>query len=62
MPVTAYVEHVAVGGVLPEMPLFLDADTYINAPLETTYQVTWAARWRAVLERPAPAPRRKRRR
>jgi hypothetical protein len=64
-PVTVYLEHVAVGGVLPDMPLFLDPDTYIHTPLETTYQTTWRgtpARWRAVLERPAQFPRRKRRR
>ncbi len=64
-PVTAYLEHVAVGARLPDMPLFLDPDTYIHTPLETTYQATWRgtpARWRAVLEQPALSPRRKRRR
>jgi len=53
-PVVAYVEHVAVGGVLQDMPLFLDPDTYINPPLEATYHVAWLgtpARWREVLER-----------
>jgi len=64
-PVKAYLEHVAEGGVLPDMPLFLDPDTYIPTPLETTYRATWRgtpARWRVVLERPAKSPRRKRRR
>ena len=38
---TAYVEAVAVGDPLPPMPVFLDADTYVNAPLEETYMRTW---------------------
>ncbi len=35
--ITAYVEPVAVGDVLPDMPLFLEAEFYINLPLESTY-------------------------
>ncbi len=42
MPQTAYVEPVAVGDPLPSLPLFLTPGTYIPAPLETTYQATWA--------------------
>jgi len=39
---TAYVEPVAVGEKLPsEMPIFLDSEFYIPAPLEATYQATW---------------------
>ena len=38
---TAYVEPVAVGDPLPPMPLFLDASTYVPAPLEDTYARTW---------------------
>jgi Protein of unknown function (DUF4058) len=34
----AYVEPVAVGDVLPDMPIFLKPGKYILAPLETTYQ------------------------
>jgi hypothetical protein len=41
MPKTAYVEPVAVGDPLPSLPIFLDLDTYVPAPLETTYQTTW---------------------
>ncbi len=41
-PQTAYVEPVAVGDPLPAMPIFLDPGTYVPAPLETTYQTTWA--------------------
>jgi hypothetical protein len=41
---TAYVEPVAVGDVLPSnLPLFLDPDTYVIAPLEDAYQTTWNA-------------------
>jgi hypothetical protein len=41
VPLTAYVEPVAVGDRLPELPVFLDAGTYVPAPLETTYETTW---------------------
>jgi hypothetical protein len=40
---TAYVEPVAVGDVLPEMPLFLDPEHYVPAPLEATYRTAWNA-------------------
>jgi Protein of unknown function (DUF4058) len=39
----AYVEPIAVGDVLPEMPLFLEPEFYIHAPLDSTYQTTWSA-------------------
>ena len=38
---TAYVEPVAVGDRLPEMPLFLRGEWHIGTPLEETYQTTW---------------------
>jgi Protein of unknown function (DUF4058) len=37
----AYIEPVAVGDVLPDMPLFLRSGFYVPAPLEATYQTTW---------------------
>jgi len=37
----AYVEPVAVGDSLPDMPLFLEPEEYVWAPLEATYQLTW---------------------
>jgi hypothetical protein len=49
---TAYVEPIAVGDVLPSMPLFLDPETYVKVPLEPTYREAWSgesARWQAVL-------------
>lgn len=41
VPVTAYVEPVAVTSPLPDMPLFLDANWYLDVPLEETYNETW---------------------
>ena len=43
-PQFAYVEPVGVGDLLPSLPIFLDASTYVPAPLEATYQVTWEKR------------------
>jgi hypothetical protein len=40
-PRVAYVEFVAVGDALPNMPLFLKSEVYVPAPLEATYQATW---------------------
>lgn len=50
---TAYVQPVAVGSPLPDMPLFLDPGYYVPTPLDATYQQSWAgfpARWKAPLE------------
>lgn len=33
----AYLEYAAVGQSLPDVPLFLDGDVFVNVPLETTY-------------------------
>ncbi len=38
----AYVEPLAVGDVMPDMPLFLVEGGYIRVPLEATYQATWS--------------------
>lgn len=49
----AYVEPVAVGDVLPDMPLFLVPGGHILVPLEATYLQAWEgvpARWRKVIE------------
>jgi hypothetical protein len=37
----AYVEPVAVGDVLPDMPIFLRPGKHVPAPLEATYQTAW---------------------
>jgi hypothetical protein len=52
----AFAEFVAVDDELPEMPLFLEAETYVNVPLETTYQAAYRGfprRWKRVLDEPA---------
>jgi hypothetical protein len=56
-PRVAYVESVAVGNVLPAMPLFLQPEVYVPAPLEDSYQTAWddfPAALRGLLE---PTPR-----
>ncbi len=50
---TAYVEPAAVGDPLPEVPLFLEPETYISLPLEETYQAAWRGfpqRWQKILQ------------
>lgn len=37
----AYLEQVAVGDALPDMPLFLDPEWYVNVPLEATYRAAY---------------------
>ena len=49
-PQTAYVENVAVGDALPDMPLFLRSEFYVRVPLEATYAASWDA-FPAVLKR-----------
>jgi len=49
----AFVEPVAAGAALPDMPVFLNTGTYVPVPLEATYQAAWRAvpaRWRKMLE------------
>jgi len=59
-PRVAYVEPVAVGDALFDMPLFLKPEFYVPAPLEATYQTTWnafPAVLKGLLEGPAAPPR-----
>jgi hypothetical protein len=54
-PTTFYVEPVAVGDALVDMPLFLAPDSYVSVPLAVTYEAAFrgAPRWlRDVLELP----------
>jgi hypothetical protein len=49
----AYLEHVALGASLPDMPLFLHPERYVAVPLEATYQAAFEGTpevSRAVLE------------
>ncbi|HEY2416216.1 MAG TPA: DUF4058 family protein [Pirellulaceae bacterium] len=51
--IRCFVQHVAVGERLPEMPLFLKWDGQVPVPLERTYGAAVEAmprRWRKVLE------------
>ena len=50
-PVTAYVDPVAVGDPLPDAHLFLAPGWYVNVPLETTYQASWAETPQPIRER-----------
>lgn len=57
--VVAYREQRAVGEELPEMPLFLISDQYVNLPLAPCYQQTVEGMppfWREVLEGRDPSP------
>src|SRR5262249_1818664 len=40
-PRVAYFEPVAVGDMLPQMPLFLKSESYVLPPLEATYGTAW---------------------
>ena len=49
---TAYFEPLSAGAALPDMPLFLTPERYVNVPLEATYQTAWRGvpqRWKRVL-------------
>lgn len=54
----AFIEPLAVGDALPEMPLFLTPDVYVPVPLDPTYRSAWEAVpavWRDVLDPPPAA-------
>ena len=49
----AFIEPVSVSDDLPDLPLFLDPESYISLPLAKTYQAAWEcvpSYWRAQLE------------
>lgn len=51
--VEMYIEHLAIGAPLPDMPLFLSPDRYVNVTLEQTSAAAYAGMprfWRDVLE------------
>jgi len=58
----AFIEPVAVGDSLPDMPLFLTREVYVPVPLEATYQSAWdgmPAYWRDMLTSESIAERSK---
>lgn len=49
----AFIDFLAVGQSLPQMPLFLTPDVYVTLPLEATYELAWESMpkyWRGVLD------------
>lgn len=53
--VRTYLEPLAVGDFLPDMPVFLHPGLYIDVPLEATYMAAWEAvpkRWQKVIAAP----------
>ena len=51
----AYVEPIAVGDAMIDMPLFLRPGAHVLVPLEQTYAAAWEGvprRWREVVEQP----------
>ena len=51
----AYVEPVAVGDALPDMPVFFAANQYVGCPLEATYETAWR-QFPAPLKKPLEGP------
>src|SRR5262249_3479763 len=55
-PITgAYLDTVAIGASLPEMPLYIEPARYVSVPLEGTYNAAFTAlprRWQQVLDPP----------
>ena len=38
---SVYIDEIGVGDSLPELPLFLAEDRFVNVPLESTYTTSW---------------------
>jgi hypothetical protein len=55
-PHAAYIEPVAVGGPLTDMPLFLKPHLHVPAPLEATYRTTWEDFFPAPMQRLLETP------
>lgn len=51
-PIQIWAEHLQVGDALPDVPLFLTPERYVDLPLESTYAASWDGTpqvWRDVL-------------
>lgn len=62
-PVEAWIEHLAAGDTMIDMPLFLREDFYVNVPLQATYDQSFLGVpevFRAMLEKPSNGKKRKR--
>jgi hypothetical protein len=51
---TAYVDELAVGDLLPDAPLFLAPGWYVNVPLEQTYMASWDVTPKPIRDLAAP--------
>jgi hypothetical protein len=51
---SAYVEAIADGDVLPDAPLFLAPGWYVNVPLEGTYMASWGVTPKPIRDLAAP--------
>lgn len=51
---TAYVDMIAVGDPLPDAPLFLAPEWYVNVPLERTYLASWDVTPQVIRDEVAP--------
>lgn len=54
--IKAFVEPVAVGDPMPDLPIFLTAERYVLCPLASTYQTSWDA-FPKVLKGPLELPK-----
>ena len=54
--VKAFVEPVAIGDPMPDLPIFLTAERYVLCPLASTYQTSWDA-FPKVLKGPLELPK-----
>lgn len=55
----AYIEPLAVGRPIPDMPVFLESELWVPVPLEATYQTTWRllpAALKELFDGPAEGP------
>jgi hypothetical protein len=55
-PPVAYVEPIGVAKPLPDMPIFLKPEFYVQAPLEETYRITWDEFFPAPMKRLLETP------
>ena len=40
-PAVAYLEPLAVGAAMPDMPAWIDRDAFVDVPLESSYNAAW---------------------
>ncbi len=40
-PIVAYIEPLAVGDPIPELPLYYAHEKYVNVPLDSSYAAAW---------------------